>query len=187
MTNFETIQSLTLEELAVFLDGFYDSCDPDKCECFERDCQKCILAWLRKEKDEMKFKDCIRISNAIEKMEEQTMPETKKQKTLMEDFFERCPEARRDEYGNPCACVENIYNNVVPYEKCATSFFGGIACRDCWSLPVPPQRECYKNATVIVEYDKNGDPIISWVRQEDTERIGYEEAMKHVVKVKANE
>lgn len=181
MTNFEIIQSLTLEELAVFLDGVYDSCDPDKCECFESDCKKCIRAWLRKEKDEMKFEDAIRISNAIEKMEEQTMPETK-QKTMMEDFFEKFPDAPRKEKGEPIICPEEIYN-VEIYKDCRP--YDGT-CRACWSRPVPLQRECYKNATVIVEYDKNGEPNISWVRQEDTERIGYEEAMKRVIKVKVN-
>lgn len=165
MTNYEKIRSMTVEELAKFI-RCQNPRDID--ECAKISCYDCGLKWLKEEA-------------------EQTMPETKKQKTMMEDFFERCPEARRDEYGNPCACVENIYNNVVHYEKCATSFFGGIACRDCWSRPVTSRRECYKNATVIVEYDKNGDPIISWVRQEDTVRIGYEGAMKRVMKVKANE
>lgn len=185
MTNYDKIRNMTVEELAVFLDGVFDSCDPDKCECFESDCKKCIRAWLRMEKDEMKFEDSIRISNAIEKMEEQTMPETKKQKTMMEDFFEKFPDAPRGEKGEPCTCPVGIYFEG-PYEECGSFPPHGSTCTACWSRPVPPQRECYKNATVIVEYDENGEPIISWVRQDNTERISEDEAMEGVkIKVKA--
>ena len=108
------------------------------------------------------------------------MSETK-QKTMMEDFFEKFPDAPKEASGSPRMCPNRVYD--VKCWPCGLP----LDCVACWSRPVPPQRECYRNATVIVEYDKNGEPNISWVRQDDTERIGYEEAMKHVVKVKANE
>lgn len=119
----------------------------------------------------------------ISKEVEKTMPEIK-QKTMMEDFFEKFPDAPRDESGSPAPCPSDVYNVI----DLPCGYDNPRDCRACWSRPVPPQRECYKNATVIVEYDENGEPNISWVRQDDTERIGYEEALKTVkVRAKSNE
>lgn len=160
MTNADKIRSMTVEELAKFI-RCQNPLDID--ECAKINCNDCALKWLNKEA-------------------EQTMSETK-QKTMMEDFFEKFPYAPRDESGSPAPCPSDVYN--VSDLPCG--YDNPRDCRACWSRPVPPQRECYKNATIIVEYDKNGEPNISWVRQEDTERIGYEEAMKRVMKVKANE
>ena len=119
------------------------------------------------------------------KEDEQAMTETK-QKTMMEDFFEKFPDAPRGKSGEPCTCPVGIYFEKS-YEECDSFSSNDSTCIACWSRPVPHQRECYKNVTIIVEYDKNGEPNISWVRQEDTERIGYKEAMKRVMKMKAKE
>lgn len=159
MTNADKIRSMTDEELAKII-----CCQDLKHgnDCFKTSCIDCTIEWLNKEA-------------------EQTMSETKR-KTMMEDFFEKFPDAPRDESGSPAPCPSDVYN--VSDLPCG--YDNPRDCRACWSRPVPPQRECYKNATVIVEYDKSGEPIISWVRQEDTVRIGYDEAMKGVkIKVKA--
>lgn len=46
------------------------------------------------------------------------------QKTYNQDFFEKFPDARKDEFGDPLVCRKRIYKS-----KCVCS----LSCHTCWN------------------------------------------------------
>ena len=53
-------------------------------------------------------------------------------KTYADDFFEKNPEAPREEDGTPKVCREHVYGT-----KCPAKGFGDGVCYQCWNEPVP--------------------------------------------------
>lgn len=49
------------------------------------------------------------------------------QKTYAQDFFEKHPNARKDEFGNPFVCRKDV---------CGGSCVGSDNCVDCWNEPM---------------------------------------------------
>lgn len=53
------------------------------------------------------------------------------QKTYAQDFFEKHPNARKDEFGNPFVCRKDV---------CGGSCVGSDNCVDCWNEPMEDKK-----------------------------------------------
>ena len=61
MTNLETVRQCSAEELAYYLNRYFESCPGGKkwspaCKATTRKCEACWLEWLRKQADEEEWK-----------------------------------------------------------------------------------------------------------------------------------
>lgn len=56
------------------------------------------------------------------------------QKTYVQDFFEKFPNAPRSDDGAPTVCIDDLYGEGVGIKDCEFKFDG---CTECWNRPIP--------------------------------------------------
>lgn len=98
------------------------------CGSYEDSCVGCKLYKVSKESDT----DCIRLldyhfEEAVEAVQQWSQAHPKK--TMMQDFFEKFPNAPKLSNGCPKICPDNIYG--YDYVKICTN-----DCPQCWSRPL---------------------------------------------------
>ena len=87
------------------------------------DCLKC----------ELYVNDCCRIFDLPDNIDEIVDEWAKEHpvKTYMQDFFEKFPNAPKEDDGTPMPCILDIYGNLDI--DCSKNDHNEIDCVDCWN------------------------------------------------------
>lgn len=101
--------------------------------CKEYDCPNCPLEKLANNKGEA----CYNFIKHHPRQTEECLVEWDKEhpaKTFATDFFEKYPNALKDEFGFPKACPRGLgYIKFCPNYPALTAAQG---CRECWNQPM---------------------------------------------------
>lgn len=93
--------------------------------CDMETCDSCPASFL--DECDCDSKDIVELVEIVEKWVQEHP-----QKTMMQDFFEKFPNAPKNDFGSPCLCPSH-----VGYEEksCEAT---NCNCLKCWSLPFEP-------------------------------------------------
>ena len=98
--------------------------------CRKHRCHECPLGKLANDKG---YEGCSTLMKRYPELAEECLVEWNKEhpiKTFTTDFFEKFPNAPKDEYGFPKACPKNLgYIKSCPNYPCLSSI---AECRKCW-------------------------------------------------------
>ena len=103
--------------------------------CIGKDCEGCELYSLNKMECALtsSAKDCLDAESIVLLVEQWSQAHP--QKTIMQDFFEKFPNAPKSKLNHPTLCPGNCgYNNETPSYEICKQF--NKDCVKCWSRPL---------------------------------------------------